>query len=393
MAQHAGGGVTAPQNGKSRGDAGPPEPGASSTGTILVVEDDPINRMLLERNLTNEGHTVHSVPDGRAALELLTHQSVDIVLLDIVMPELDGISVLEQLKAHPELRQIPVIMISAVDEAQSVIACIELGADDYLPKPFDPVLLRARINAGLTKKRLHDLERQRVRDVFVRFLPEPIVDRVISLSGEDLRLGGTLCTGTILFNDIRSFTSFAEATPPAQTLEVLNMYLGEMSDAVLDAGGSLLAYLGDGMMAAFGAPIEMDDHADRALRASIEMVTVRLPRLNEQLRRAGIADGFRIGVGLASGTFMAGNVGSARRLDYTAIGDVPNTAARLESMTKQLRFPIALTDSTRLSLQVPDEIELVPVGEVEVRGKATLVGVWAPALATAGSASAAATRW
>jgi DNA-binding response OmpR family regulator len=223
MADHARSSVTAATAGRPRPDARPPERGAASTGTILVVEDDPINRMLLERHLTREGHAVQSAPDGRVALELLAHQSVDIVLLDIVMPELDGISVLEQIKAHPELRQIPVIMISGVDEVQSVIACIELGADDYLPKPVDPVLLRARINAGLNKKRLHELERQRVRDVFVRFLPEPIVDRVISLSGDDLRLGGTLCTGTILFNDIRSFTSFAEATPPAQVLEVLNI--------------------------------------------------------------------------------------------------------------------------------------------------------------------------
>jgi adenylate cyclase len=301
----------------------------STAGTVLVAEDDPVNRMLLTRSLERDGHTVVTAQNGREALELLADASADLVLLDIVMPELDGVSVLRDIKDNADLRHIPVIMISAVDEVESVIRCIELGADDYLPKPFDPVLLRARIGAGMTKKRLHDLERDRVRDVFARFVPQQIVDQVISLSGDDLRLGGVLCTGTILFNDIRSFTPFAESTPPEQALDVLNLFLGEMSEAVLDHGGSLLGFRGDGMMAAFGAPIATPDHADRAVVAAREMVDVRLPRLNADLRASGLGDGFRMGVGIASGTFMAGNVGSARRLEYTAIGDVANTSARL----------------------------------------------------------------
>jgi adenylate cyclase len=214
------------------------------------------------------------------------------------------------------------------------------------------------------------------------------VDSVISLTGDDLRLGGELRSGTIMFNDIRSFTTFAEATPPAQVLEILNMYHGEMSDAVLDAGGSLLAYLGDGMMSAFGAPIEMADHADRALRAALEMLTVRLPRLNDRLRQRAGVDGFRMGIGMASGTFMAGNVGSERRLEYTAIGDVTNTAARLESMTKQVHQPLLIAESTRDALQNPGQFELAFVGQTDVRGKATRIGLWAPVLQTASAVSA-----
>jgi len=351
----------------------------SAAGTVLVAEDDPVNRMLLTRSLERDDHIVMTAQNGREALELLAGAPADLVLLDIVMPELDGVSVLRYIKDNVDLRHIPVIMISAVDEVESVVRCIELGADDYLPKPFDPVLLRARIGAGLAKKRLHELERDRVRDVFARFVPQQIVDQVISLSGDDLRLGGVLCKGTILFNDIRSFTPFAEATPPEQALEVLNLFLGEMSEAVLDNGGSLLGFRGDGMMAAFGAPIATPDHADRAVAAAREMVDVRLPRLNADLRRSGLEDGFAMGVGIASGTFMAGNVGSARRLEYTAIGDVANTSARLESMTKGTPHSILIAASTvEMMIDRAAAGELTFVGEADVRGKATRVGLWTP---------------
>ena len=141
------------------------------SATILIADDATVSRRLLRRLLEQDGHTVHVAADGVEALALFAAEAIDVVLLDIVMPELDGISVLERLKATPGGEHVPVIMISAVDEIASVVRCVESGADDYLPKPFNPVILRARINAGLTKKRLHDLERARVHDVFSRFLP------------------------------------------------------------------------------------------------------------------------------------------------------------------------------------------------------------------------------
>ena len=155
----------------------------------------------------------------------------------------------------PRLRDIPVIMISAVDDHESVIRCIELGAEDHLPKPFDPVLLRARINAGLARKRLHMLERERLRDTFARFLPEGVVEEVLLRGGSDPRLGGVRLDATVMFCDLRGFTSFAERTAPDRVIDVLNRYLGEMTDAVLDAGGTLVGFLGDGILAIFGAPL------------------------------------------------------------------------------------------------------------------------------------------
>jgi adenylate cyclase len=218
-------------------------------------------------------------------------------------------------------------------------------------------------------------ERERVRERFARFVPEQVVDEVLESADDDLRLGGVRRRGTVMFCDLRGFTSFAETLPPDQVIEALNHYLSEMSGAILDHGGTLVAYMGDGIMAVFGAPIEQDDHADRALAAAREMITVRLPRFNEWLRHEGLAEGFRMGIGLNSGAVMSGNVGSQRRMEYTAVGDATNTAARLEAMTKGTAHQLYVADSTRALLrrEVPD---LVPVGELPVRGREQPIAVW-----------------
>ena len=348
----------------------------ATPGTVLVVDDDRVNRMLLRRSLEAEGHAVTTAEHGRAALELLETELPDVILLDILMPELDGFAVLDEVKANPRTRDIPVIMISAVDEMDSVVRCIEAGAEDYLAKPFDPTLLRARINAGLAKRRLGQLERERVRDVFARFLPETVVDEVMRDTNGEPRLSGVRLVGTVLFGDLRGFTTFAERTAPHVVVEVLNSYLSEMSDAILDNGGTLLGFLGDGVLAVFGAPIASDDHADRALVAARQMVHERLPRFNAWARSELDGDtDFRMGIGVCSGAFMSGNVGSARRLEYTAIGDPVNTAARLQELTKELRHSVLVSDSTRRLLRGA-ESRLEFVEERDVRGKRERVKLW-----------------
>jgi adenylate cyclase len=345
------------------------------SGSILVVDDDRVNRTLLARTLEALGHRVVTAPNGREALDLLHAYEPDIVLLDIVMPGMDGITVLERIKGDPALRSVPVIMISALEDFDSVVRCVELGAEDYLQKPFDAVLLRARIRAGLDKRRVQRLERARVRDVFARFLPEPMVDEVLSRADGDLRLGGVRLVSTALFADLRCFTTFAERTPPDEVIAVLNRYLGEMSDAVLDNGGTLIAFLGDGLIAVFGAPIPCDDHADRAVAAAREMLQDRLPRFNAWALEHGCGDAFRMGIGMSSGPLMSGNVGSERRLEYTAIGDTVNTASRLESLTKELGHPLLVSEST-LDLLTAPVADLVYVDEVRVRGRTARTRVW-----------------
>lgn len=355
----------------------------SPTGaSALVVDDDAMNRMVLQRSLEREGHAVRVASNGRAALELLRSEPFDIVLLDVLMPEMDGLELLELIQSDDELRATPVIMISALEDMASVVRCIELGAEDYLPKPFDPVLLRARINGCLTKKRLRDVERKyleerhrRVRDLFARFVPEAVVDEVLEHAGEDLRLGGQRRTATVMFCDLRDFTSFAEARPPEIVVDVLNRYLSAMSDVILRHGGTLIGFQGDGILAAFGTPIEQPDHADRALSATREMVGQALDGFNAWLQEESIGGSFRIGVGLNSGVIMAGNVGSERRLEYTVIGDTTNTASRLEAMTKDTPHMLLMSDSTRamLTRAVPD---LVEVDTREVRGRRFPVVLW-----------------
>jgi adenylate cyclase len=225
---------------------------------------------------------------------------------------------------------------------------------------------------------LHAFERERVRDIFSRFVPEPVVDEVLKNVDEDLRLGGELQVVTVLFSDIRGFTTFSEAREPDEVIEILNRYLTSMTDVILRHGGTLVAFMGDGIMAAFGAPIPTDDHADRAYAAACEMAGPALDEFNEWLRTEGQGAGFRIGVGLNSGAVMAGNVGSEKRLEYTVIGDTTNTASRIEGMTKGTPHMIMLSDSTRM-MMTREHPDLEQMQEMEVRGRQAKVVIWAPA--------------
>ena len=218
-------------------------------------------------------------------------------------------------------------------------------------------------------------ERERVRDLFSRFVPEDVVDEVLASADHGLRLGGVQREGTVMFTDLRGFTSFAESLEPEQVIEVLNRYLSEMSDAILDHGGTLVAYMGDGIMAVFGAPIAQSDHADRALAAAREMLTVRLPRFNAWLAQRGLGDGFRMGIGLNSGHVMSGNVGSERRVEYTAVGDTTNTAARIEQLTKGTPHQLMLSASTRDALTSAAD-DLVFVEQIEIRGRTAATDIW-----------------
>ena len=222
---------------------------------------------------------------------------------------------------------------------------------------------------------LDAFERQRVHDTFARFVPAAVVSEVLARTDDDLRLGGERRQATILFSDLRGFTSYSEQLAPDAVIEVLNRYLGEMSDAIMDHGGTLVAYMGDGIMALFGAPLEQPDHADRAVAAAREMLTVRLPRFNEWMEGAGMGRGFDMGIGLNTGVVMTGQVGSERRVEYTAIGDTTNTASRLEGMTKGTGHQAFVADSTRAALQ-REVHDLELVGEFEVRGRTQPITVW-----------------
>jgi adenylate cyclase len=217
-------------------------------------------------------------------------------------------------------------------------------------------------------------ERERVRDLFARFVPEAVVDEVLARTDDGLRLGGERKVVTVMFSDIRGFTAYSEKQPPEVVIAVLNEYLTIMSEVILEHGGTLIAYMGDGIMAVFGAPAEMGDHADRALAAAEQMAGPALDRINAHLRARG-DEPFRIGIGLNAGPVMAGNVGSERRMEYSTIGDTTNTASRLETMTKGTPHMIFLSQTVRDMLTRPRP-DLVHVDRMAVRGKEAPVTVW-----------------
>jgi len=363
--------------GSSAGDltdqGGPDE--ETHQATILVVDDDALNRRLLVRGLHHQGHRTLEAPGGQEALDLLAIELPDVVLLDVLMPGIDGFGVLERMKQSPAYADVPVIMISSLEDREGIARCIELGAEDFLPKPADPLILRARVNAGLAKRRVNELERRRVRDVFSRFVPESLVDDLLAQTGGELRIAARQLTGTVMFNDLRGFTTFAETRSADQVIEVLNRYLTEMSDAVLDNGGTLVAFLGDGMMSVFGAPVENAIHADQAVAAANEMLTRRLPAMNDWLVAEGLHTGFNLGIGINTGPLMSGNVGSPRRLEYAAIGDTTNTTARVEGLTKEYAVPVLVTQSVVDALADPPS-GLRFVDEVAPRGRTTTVRLW-----------------
>jgi class 3 adenylate cyclase len=338
----------------------------SDPGAILIADDNRMNRLLLGRSLERHGHTVSFAEHGREALDLLRRQHFDLLLLDVLMPELDGYRVLEELKLDAHLRDIPVIMTSALDELDSVVKCVEMGAEDYLTKPINPVLLNARINASLDKKRLRDQQ----RELISKFATKEVADDLLT-SG--FSLGGKHVEASAMFCDIRSFTSIAEAREPAETIELLNDYYTLMMDAIGGEGGIVNQMVGDGLMAIFGAPLPRDDHRLRAVLAACQMV--ELIRLFNAEQAAQGKVQIEIGIGIASGKVVAGYTGTQHRATYTCVGDTVNVAARLEAHTKTLSRPILIDGNTRAGLD--DGIAVDAQGELLVKGKTQPVEVFA----------------
>ncbi len=338
----------------------------SSSGKILIVDDNRMNRLLLARGIEQQGHKVAFAENGKQALDLIGRETFDLILLDVEMPELDGYGVLEQLHADHHLRDIPVVMTSSIDEIDGMVKCIELGAEDYLHKPVNPVLLKARINASLEKKRLRDQQ----RELIAKFATEAVAE---DLMESGFSLGGKLVEATALFSDIRSFTTIAESQPPADTIELLNDYYTLMMDAIGGEGGIVNQMIGDGLMSIFGAPVAYKDHRLRAVRAARQMV--ELIELFNQEQIAAQRQPIRIGIGIASGEVIAGYTGTMRRATYTCVGDTVNLAARLESQTKVLSEAILIDERTREGLD--ESITVVEKGTLEIKGKTHPVRVFA----------------
>ena len=339
--------------------------GGHGGARLLVVDDNKVNRLLLSRNIELMGHHAAAAENGRVALEMLRREPFDLLLLDIEMPEMNGFQVLEQLFNDLQLRDLPVIVTSSLEGLDHVVRCIELGAEDYLTKPVNPVLLKARIGASLEKKRLRDHQKELVR----RFAT-PEVAQDLQQSG--FSLGGKRVHGSVMFSDIRDFTPLVESQSPEETIDLLNTYYTLMFNAITGHGGIVSLIVGDGLMALFGAPLPLPDHCDAAVRAALEMMEM-IDLFNLEREAAGKPK-IRIGIGIASGEMVAGYTGTNERATYTCVGDTVNLAARLETHSKQVPHPILIDAATREGLR--GDVQLAALGPVQLRGKAQPVEVF-----------------
>jgi class 3 adenylate cyclase len=345
-------------------------------GRVLVADDSAVNRKLLVQLLGRLGLQSIEVEDGAAALAVLHAEGpagIDVVLLDVVMPELDGYETLAAIKADETLRDLPVIMVSGIDELDSVVRCIEMGATDYLSKPLNPQILGARINASLAAKRLRDLdkeylerqtaltatiERQRVE--LSRFLSPQVAALVSSPQGEQL-LAGHRRQITAVFCDLRGFTAFAETAEPEELFGVLRDYHEAMGALIVEHGGTLEHFAGDGIMIFFNDPVLQPDHVERAIRMAVAM-RERFADLAVRWRKLGYELAF--GVGIAVGYATLGRIGFDGRFDYGAIGNAVILASRLSSEAKGGQILL----SQRAFAAVEEVVEAESVGELALKG-------------------------
>jgi adenylate cyclase len=332
---------------------------------ILVVDDHESNRDLLSRRLTRDAHHIVTAANGESALALVEQEPFDLVLLDLLMPGMSGYEVLERLKCDPRHSEIPVLIISALNEIESAVRCIEAGAEDYLSKPFDPVLLRARVNACLEKKRLRDrekiilqqlrLEKDRADALLVNVLPESIVAR-LNL-GESV-IADHVSDATILFGDIVGFTNLAARVSATRLVHLLNVLFSDFDKLSVQFGLEKIKTIGDAYMLAGGLLVPSSDHpetvADMAL-AMRDALHAASDRMGEQLR---------LRIGIHTGPVVSGIIGTHKFI-FDVWGDTVNTASRMESQGTPNEINVSAATHSRLR----DKFIFQACGTIDLKGK------------------------
>jgi adenylate cyclase len=337
---------------------------------MLIVDDVEANRELLRRRLIRQGHEITTAMNGREAIDMLRINEVDLVLCDIMMPEMDGYEFLQYIKHDAELRHIPVIMISAVDDMESVVRCIEMGAEDYLPKPFNQTLLRARIGACLEKKQFRDQEQayiQQIKDEQARseqlllgILPKSIADQLKQREENigDCFIGNDFETATILFADLVNFTHLSSCRSAMQLIELLNTIFSAFDKLAEHHGLEKIKTIGDAYMVVGGVPIVRADHAEAIARMALDMLEA-IEQFNQSQ-----GENLSLRIGISTGPVVAGVIGT-KKFSYDLWGDAVNTASRMESQGLPGRIQISQTTHNLLA----DQFYLQARGPIEVKGK------------------------
>ncbi len=334
---------------------------------ILVVDDVELNRSMLSRRLERKAFQVETAEGGQEAIEKIRATRYDLVLLDIMMPEVSGYDVLKEVrKAHSPL-ELPIIMATAKDQGEDIVSAFKLGANDYIVKPIDFPVALARIETQLSRKRAMEearrlaaeLERhnQFIRKTFGRYLSKEVVESLLS-SPEGLRLGGEKRNITIMMSDLRGFTQVSEKLDPEQVVAMLNNYLGKMAEIVTGHNGTIDEFIGDAILALFGAPIHREDDAERAVVCALQM-QLAMREVNEENRKNGFPE-LEMGIALNTGECVVGNIGSQKRAKYGVVGSHVNLTGRIESYTVggQILVSKATADSVGAELKLGDELQL-----------------------------------
>ena len=358
---------------------------------ILAVDDMPTNLEILRVRLEAQGYEVITAEDGEQALTKARELEPDLVLLDIMMPKLDGIAVLKQLKQDAKLRFVPVILVTAKSDIRDVVSGLDAGGDEYLTKPFEHAALTARVRSLLRVKELHDtvqhqatklqeqteqlsswncLLEERVAEQLTeierigrlkRFLAPQVAQMIASSDLPDSVLASHRQEITVLFCDLRGFTNFTETSEPEEVMAVLRDYHENLGELIFRYEGTLERFLGDGIMIVFNDPIPCVDHTERAVRLALDM-RERVNALGTEWRRKGHELGF--GIGIATGFATVGQIGFQERREYTAIGSVINLASRLcdEAGTGQIVIP------ARVLASVDESVKVKALGELTLKG-------------------------
>lgn len=363
------------------------EDGQALSGSILVVDDNDSSRELLAHQLQRQGHLVIEASSGARCLEVMRSAEPDLVLLDLVMPDMNGYEVLQAIRADDRLRHIPVLIISGMQDEAGAVHCIDAGASDYLLKPINATLLKARLDALLETKGWRDREREYlaeleksqrfIRKVFGRYLSDEIVQRLLD-DNDGLRLGGERRKVTILMADIRGFSGISQQLRPEQCVQLLNNYLAVMTEVIQRFKGTVDEFVGDAILAIFGAPVSDEDDCDRALACAVAM-QLGMSSVNERNRRDGLPE-LEMGIGLNTGDVVAGNIGSELRSKYGVVGHNVNLTSRIESCTiggQILASPSTLED-TALQVLRGKTVTVAVKGAEEPLALSEILGVGLP---------------
>ncbi len=339
-------------------------------GNILVVDDTVEIRELLHSRLEQQGHNVIEAKNGREALNLMRNVDLDLVLLDIMMPEMNGYQVLEEVRESPELHHIPIIVISAIDDIDSVVRCIELGATDYLPKPFKASILRARVESSLEKKRLRDNERSfikiideeraRVQQLLLNILPYPIAER---LKSGETPIADMVPDVSIMFSDLVNFTPYAASVTPAEVVTTLDKIFTVFDNLVEKHGLEKVKTSGDAYIVAGGLTRQVADHPGRMADLALEMRDVLLEKAKDEELP------FTIRFGIHLGPVVAGVIGK-KKISFDVWGDTVNIASRMESQGVAGYIQVSQAIYDRLS----ERYDFEPRGAIDIKGKGQMQG-------------------